>query len=63
MDRRLQPVADHRHAARPARPKPVEYYDAWYHAAFALNKEGKAKEAKQTLASVMRLSPTSAAPR
>jgi len=41
-----------------ARPKPVEYYDAWYHAALALNREGKAKEAKQTLAGVMRLSPT-----
>lgn len=40
-----------------ARTKPVEYFDAWYHAAFALHKEGKAKEAKQTLALVMRLSP------
>ena len=40
-----------------ARPKPVEYYDAWYHAALALSREGKAKEAKQTLAGIMRLSP------
>ncbi len=39
------------------RVKPVEYYDAWYHAAFCLNREGKAKEARQTLAGIMRLSP------
>ncbi len=39
-----------------ARTKSVEYYDAWYHAALALKSEGKGKEAKQTLASVMRLS-------
>ncbi|MFO0909378.1 MAG: tetratricopeptide repeat protein [Isosphaeraceae bacterium] len=38
------------------RTRPLEYYDAWYHAALALSKEGKVKEAKQTLASVMRLS-------
>lgn len=40
-----------------ARTKPVEYFDAWYHAAFTLNKDKKSKEAKQTLASIMRLSP------
>ena len=45
-----------------ARPKPVEYYEAWYHAAFALNREGKTKEAKQTLGGVMRLSPTLGSP-
>lgn len=39
------------------RVKPVEYYDAWYHAAFCLNKGGKPTAAKQTLALVMRLSP------
>ena len=39
-----------------ARTKPVEYYDAWYHAASALKSEGKTKEAKQALASIMRLS-------
>ncbi len=38
-------------------PKPVEYYDAWYHAAYALQKQGKADLARQTAASVMRLSP------
>ena len=37
-------------------PKPVEYYDAWYHAALALKKQGKATQARQTLNSVMRLS-------
>ncbi|MEJ7640526.1 MAG: hypothetical protein WKF75_21790 [Singulisphaera sp.] len=37
-------------------PKPVEYYDSWYHAAFALMKQGKATQARQTLNSVMRLS-------
>ena len=44
------------------RPKPVEYYDAWYHAAVALNKAGKPAEAKQTLGSVMRLSGTVGGP-
>ena len=39
-----------------ARAKPLEYYEAWYHAALALSKEGKPKEARQTLASIMRLS-------
>lgn len=39
------------------RVKPPEYYDAWYHAAFCLNREGKHKEAEQTLKGVMRLSP------
>lgn len=39
-----------------ARSKPLEYYEAWYHAAISLNKGGKPKEARQTLASVMRLS-------
>jgi hypothetical protein len=45
-----------------ARIKPLEYYEAWYHTAIALNKEGKPKEAKQTLASVMRLSATVGGP-
>jgi cellulose synthase operon protein C len=39
-----------------ARTKPLEYYEAWYHAALVLNKDGKILEARQTLASVMRLS-------
>lgn len=40
-----------------SRPRPIEYYDAWYHAAYALKKDGHPTKAKQTLASVMRLSP------
>jgi hypothetical protein len=45
-----------------ARPKPPEYYDAWYHTALALYKDGKPVEAKKTLASVLRLSPTVGTP-
>jgi tetratricopeptide (TPR) repeat protein len=40
-----------------ARPRPPEYYDAWYHAALALYGNGKPALATQTLRSVMRLSP------
>ncbi|WP_435006374.1 tetratricopeptide repeat protein [Tundrisphaera lichenicola] len=39
------------------RPKPKEYFEAWYHAAVALQRQGNLALAKQTLASVMRLSP------
>ena len=39
-----------------ARTKPPEYFDAWYHAAVALKNANKPKEARQTLALVMRLS-------
>lgn len=45
-----------------ARTKPLEYFEAWYHAAIALKNDNKAKEAKQTLASVMRLSATVGGP-
>jgi len=45
-----------------AKSKPPEYYEAWYHAALALKAESKPKEAKQTLASVMRLSPSLGGP-
>jgi hypothetical protein len=44
------------------RPKPAEYYDAWYHAALALWKDGQATLARQTLGSVMRLSPNLSGP-
>ena len=44
------------------RPKPIEYFDAWYHAALALSMEKKTTLAKQILASVMRLSPTVGGP-
>jgi hypothetical protein len=40
-----------------SRQKPLEYYDAWWHAGFALFKEGKTALAEQTLNSVKRLSP------
>jgi tetratricopeptide (TPR) repeat protein len=38
------------------RPRPPEYYDAWYHTALALYKDGKPAEAKKMLGSVLRLS-------
>lgn len=38
------------------RPRPIEYYDAWYHAAYALSRDGQGTKARQTLGSVMRLS-------
>jgi len=41
-----------------SRPRPPQYYDAWYHAAYALNQDGLGTKAKQTLNSIMRLSPT-----
>jgi tetratricopeptide (TPR) repeat protein len=40
-----------------ARPRKPQYYEAWYHVALAMNRDGKGKEAKQTLGSIMRLSP------
>ena len=43
-------------------PKPDDYYDAWYHAANALQKQGKPDLARQTVASVMKLSPTVGSP-
>lgn len=39
-----------------ARTKPLEYFEAWYHAASCLKESGKQKEARQTLALVKRLS-------
>ena len=39
-----------------AKTKPQAYYEAWYHAALAMNYAQKPREAKQMLASVMRLS-------
>ena len=46
----------------PMNPKPADYYDAWYHAATALQKQGKNDLARQTVASVLRLSPTVGSP-
>jgi tetratricopeptide (TPR) repeat protein len=45
-----------------SRTKPVQYYEAWYHAAYTLYRDEKPKEARQTLASVMRLSTTVGGP-
>ncbi len=42
---------------RNASPKPMQYYEAWYQAALALQADGKSTLAKQTLGGVMRLSP------
>ncbi len=43
-------------------PKPPQYYEAWYHAAEALEKHGDHTLAKATVASVMRLSPSLGGP-
>ncbi len=45
-----------------ARPKPVEYYDAWWHCAYALQKQNQTAKARQTLSAIMRLSPTLGSP-
>ncbi len=39
------------------RPRPLSYYDAWYHVAWALFKQKETQKARQTLQGVMRLSP------
>jgi len=44
------------------RTRRIEYFDAYYHAAYALYKDGQATKAKQTLGSVMRLSPKVGSP-
>jgi tetratricopeptide (TPR) repeat protein len=46
----------------PIRPRPLVYYDAWYHAAHALNEDHKGAKARQTLAGVMKLSPSVGGP-
>lgn len=44
------------------RPKPAEYFDAWYHAAYCLSKGGDSAKALQTLKGIMRLSPSVGSP-
>ena len=39
------------------KPRPVEYYESWYQAAYAFKMQGKNDLARQTLASVTRLAP------
>ncbi|MGP0066265.1 MAG: tetratricopeptide repeat protein [Isosphaeraceae bacterium] len=40
------------------RPRPVFYYDAWYHVALVLSKQKEMVKARQTLLGVMRLNPS-----
>jgi len=47
---------------RNASPKPLQYYEAWYQAAKALQADGKPTLARQTLSGVMRLSPKVGSP-
>lgn len=47
---------------RGMRQKPVEYYDAWYHAAFALFSLGNKAEATATLKGIMVLNPSLGGP-
>lgn len=39
------------------RPRRPDYYDAWYHVAWALYREGKTQSARQTIQGIMRLTP------
>ncbi len=39
------------------RPRPLKYYDAWYHAAWSLTQQGEKTKARQILGGIMRLSP------
>jgi len=45
-----------------SRVKRPEYYDSWYHAAYALLKDGQGTKAKQILGGIRRLSPTLGSP-
>jgi hypothetical protein len=40
------------------RPRPVLYYEVWYHVAFVLYQQKNTLKARQTLQGVMRLSPS-----
>ena len=44
------------------RPRPISYYDAWYHVAWVLYKKKEPEKAKQALMGVMRLSPNVGGP-
>ena len=37
------------------RPRPLAYFDAWYHAAYALHRQNENTKARQTLNGIMRL--------
>ena len=45
-----------------SRPRPVAYYDAWYHVAWGLCKQKNPAKARQALLGVMRLSPNVGGP-
>jgi cellulose synthase operon protein C len=44
------------------RPRPENYYDAWYHVAWSLSKQKEPIRARQTLRGIMQLSPTVGGP-
>jgi hypothetical protein len=44
------------------RPRPLSYFDAWYHVAWVLYNQKDPSKAKQTLLGVMRLSPSVGGP-
>jgi cellulose synthase operon protein C len=44
------------------RPRRLEYYDAWYHIAWALYQQRETVKARQTLQGIMRLTPTVGSP-
>lgn len=39
------------------RPRPLAYFDAWYHAAYTLHRQNENTKARQTLNGIMRLNP------
>jgi hypothetical protein len=44
------------------RTRPLEFYDAWYHAAQALHHQNQNTKARQTLNGIMRLNPGMGSP-
>ena len=48
--------------ARAVKPRPADYYDAWYHVALVLSKQQETVKARQTLQGVMRLTPSVGGP-
>jgi tetratricopeptide (TPR) repeat protein len=44
------------------RPRPLAYYDAWYHAAWSLSQQQQSKKARQMLNGVLRLNPEVGSP-
>jgi tetratricopeptide (TPR) repeat protein len=44
------------------RPRRIEYYDAWYHIAWAMSQQRETPKARQTLQGIMRLTPSVGSP-